>query len=301
MAKKVKYYLDETDQIEVDGHTLSRLYLAEHNPRLSKSANYAICGEDNSDRQMGGYIENLNQISDKIDGYNDVAWVNETSRVYGDSYIESGVTVQNSTIIDSTVKEGYIVSVIRNSTVKNSTVYTVADSEVSNSYCTKDVRDSTISNSRITNHVFNSQVTDSIVSGNKYSQICNAHLDNVHYKGSMSGTFSDIQSEHISTYQLWYRDKGYTTRPDILKSVTLLVGPDNVALTNNDHQSIRLVNDKEIPLGDVSCEELLREMSDVVDGKTVGTQKTLGILESVREIEVLTDSDLDFGEVEREL
>ena len=29
MAKtKVKYYLDETDQIEVDGHTLSRLYLA---------------------------------------------------------------------------------------------------------------------------------------------------------------------------------------------------------------------------------------------------------------------------------
>lgn len=27
-TKDVKYYLDETDQIEVDGHTLSRLYLA---------------------------------------------------------------------------------------------------------------------------------------------------------------------------------------------------------------------------------------------------------------------------------
>lgn len=27
---KVKYYLDETDQIEVDGHILSRLYLAEN-------------------------------------------------------------------------------------------------------------------------------------------------------------------------------------------------------------------------------------------------------------------------------
>lgn len=294
MAKKVKYYLDKTDQIEVDGHTLSRLYLAEHNPRLNKSANYAIFGEDNSDRQMGGYIENINQMSDKIDGYNDVAWVNETSRVYGNSHIESGVTVQNSTVIDSTVKEGYIVSVIRNSIVKNSTVYTVTDSEVSNSYCTKDVRDSTVLNSRLTNHVFNSQISDSVISGGKYSQICNANLHNVQYKGSMSGTFSGIQSEHISTYQLWYRDKGYTTRPDILKTVTLLVGPDNVALTNNDHRSIRLVNDKEIPLGDVSCEELLREMSGVVDGKTVGTQKTLEILESVRELEVLTDSDLDF-------
>ena len=30
MEDKIKYYLDETDQIEVDGHTLSRLYLAEH-------------------------------------------------------------------------------------------------------------------------------------------------------------------------------------------------------------------------------------------------------------------------------
>ena len=81
MTKKVIYYLDETDQIEVDGHTLSRLYLAEHNPRLDKASHkasqYAVFGEDNSDRKMGGYIESLDQISDKFTAYDDVAWVNQ--------------------------------------------------------------------------------------------------------------------------------------------------------------------------------------------------------------------------------
>lgn len=42
MENKIKYYLDETDQIEVDGHTLSRLYLAEHHPRLDKASQYAV-------------------------------------------------------------------------------------------------------------------------------------------------------------------------------------------------------------------------------------------------------------------
>ena len=45
IMSKVKYYLDETDQIEVDGHTLSRLYLAEHHPRLDKASQYAVFGE----------------------------------------------------------------------------------------------------------------------------------------------------------------------------------------------------------------------------------------------------------------
>ena len=38
MENKIKYYLDETDQIEVDGHTLSRLYLAESNYSFSPFA-----------------------------------------------------------------------------------------------------------------------------------------------------------------------------------------------------------------------------------------------------------------------
>lgn len=209
-----------------------------------------------------------------------------------------GTTIKNSTVADSTVQKGYLWSIVRNSTVRNSTVYNVFDSEVSDSYCSKYVKDSTVVNSRITSHVFDSNVSNSVVKGNPYSQIQNAQLDNVQHKGSISGTFSNIRQGDISTHQLWYRDKGYTTRPDILKTVTLLVGPDNTALTNNDHSHIRLINDKVFQLGDVSSDELIQAMSEVVDGKTIGTRKTLEILETVGEQEVLNDADLDFGETE---
>lgn len=296
MEDKIKYYLDETDQIEVDGHTLSRLYLAEHHPRLDKASQYAVFGEDNSGRKMGGYIESLDQISDNFTEYDDVAWIDVTSRVYGNSHIGAGATIQNSDIIDSVVHKGYIISVVRNSTVRNSTVYNVLDSEVSDSYCSKYVRDSSVVNSRITCHVSNSNVSDSVIKGNQYSQVINANLNDVHHKGSISGTFSNIREGDISTHQLWYRDKGYTNRPDILKTVTLLVGPDNTALTNNDYSHICLVSNKVFELGDTSGDELLQAMSEVVYGKTIGTRKTLEILETVSEQEVLNDTDLDFEE-----
>lgn len=80
---KVKYYLDETDQIEVDGHTLSRLYLAE-NPKPDSVSHEAIFGEDNSNRQMGGYIESLSNISSDMTESGYFAWVdNEASCDYG--------------------------------------------------------------------------------------------------------------------------------------------------------------------------------------------------------------------------
>ena len=61
-TKEVKYYLDETDQIEVDGHTLSRLYLAPDQSlsrEFIESLGFAIYGEDNSDRILGGHVESL--------------------------------------------------------------------------------------------------------------------------------------------------------------------------------------------------------------------------------------------------
>lgn len=74
MTNKVKYHLDETDQIEVDGHTLSRLYLAEDYPELEKNrTKFAIYGHDNSDRVLGGYVENLDSISGQIVGNGKVA------------------------------------------------------------------------------------------------------------------------------------------------------------------------------------------------------------------------------------
>ena len=94
-TKEVKYYLDETDQIEVDGHTLSRLYLAEEPPELfTKMYDYAIYGEDNTNRKMGGYVENLNSLSTKLDDYDDIAWVHADSKVYGDSKLGPGIHVE---------------------------------------------------------------------------------------------------------------------------------------------------------------------------------------------------------------
>lgn len=105
MTKKVKYYLDETDQIEVDGHTLSRLYLAELYPKLesNKRTRYAIYGKDNSDRISGGYIESLDLISDEFANNGKVAWIDKDSVVYGDSHISSGASIIGSTIVDSEV------------------------------------------------------------------------------------------------------------------------------------------------------------------------------------------------------
>ena len=65
--QKVQYYLDETDQIEVDGHTLSRLYLAPDvaYPSDSILSRYAVYGEDNTNKYMvkitltNGWVDTL--------------------------------------------------------------------------------------------------------------------------------------------------------------------------------------------------------------------------------------------------
>lgn len=96
MAKKVKYYLDETDQIEVDGHTLSRLYLAEVLVENEFTSGYAVFGEDNAGREMGGYVESLDNISNGTDCIFQspkIAWVDEKSKVYGTSRIQSGAHI----------------------------------------------------------------------------------------------------------------------------------------------------------------------------------------------------------------
>ena len=44
-------------------------------------------------------------LSDKFTAYDDVAWVDASSRVYGDSHIGAGTTIKNSTVADSTVQK----------------------------------------------------------------------------------------------------------------------------------------------------------------------------------------------------
>lgn len=79
--RKIQYYLDETDQIEVDGHTLSRLYLAPGVVDTSDGilTRYAVYGEDNTNKWMGGYVESVDNLSHDITGRGWVAWVNPNS------------------------------------------------------------------------------------------------------------------------------------------------------------------------------------------------------------------------------
>lgn len=290
---KVKYYLDETDQIEVDGHTLSRLYLAEDNPRIN--GKFAIYGADNASREMGGYVENVGSLSTKLDNYDDIAWVYADSNVYGNSKLGPGIQVKNSTVVDSTLTTGYYSANIYNSTIINSTIQGASDSTITDSTCLKRVRHSTVSNSNIKNEVRHSTIVDSTISGRKNDQIINANLQNVEHNGSLSGTFSDIRLGEIETYTLYYRS-GH----DNTFSFELHVGPNGeCAVTHDNVCDVFLAGDQQIAQGDVSLDEVRDAMSKVVDGKPVGSKKSLQTLQSLEDRLILTDSDFtvihDFG------
>ena len=291
MAKRVKYYLDETDQIEVDGHTLSRLYLAEVLVENEFTSGYAVFGEDNTGRKMGGYVESLDNISNETDCIFQspkIAWVDEKSKVYGTSRIQSGAHIYNSTIIDSSIQYD---ECVHGSVISNSKVKTVMNSEIYDSCCYDTVEDSVIKNSEVDTYTINSTISDSTLTNIKYSRIINANLNNVEYHGSLSGTFSDVREDDIERYQLSYRNQF-----DEKENMQLLVGPSNIAVMQLEEQNIKLVNGETIPVGDITLEKLSSLMNEIVDEQPIGGKKALKLLDKLSEREILTDSDLDFGE-----
>ena len=54
-----------------------------------------------------------------------------------------------------------------------------------------------------------------------------------------------------------------------------------------------MLDQNRLPIGDISLDELKDIMNTVVDGKTIGTPKTIELLESLDESMVLTDEDFD--------
>lgn len=298
MTKKVKYHLDEADQIEVDGHTLSRLYLAENirDPYSFSSSfgeseymsRYAVFGEDTSGRDMGGYVESLDNLSDDIHPSGHIAWVDAQSKVYGTSRLGSGARVRNSTIVNSDVRN---YSLINDSVVADSKVTTVMNSVISGSYCSEKVEESTIINSNVENYTINSKISDSEINDIKYSKVINANLNNVRYYGSLSGTFANVDEDAIERYQLSYRNQF-----DDKTNMKLLVGPSGLAVMPVTLERITLVNGKTIPAGDISLEKLSTLLNEIVDEQPIGGKKALKLLDKLSEREILTDSDLDFGE-----
>lgn len=282
---KVKYYLDETDQIEVDGHTLSRLYLAE-NPKPNSISHEAIFGEDNSHREMGGYIESLANISSNMTGSGYFAWIDETSRVYGNTTVSRGARVIRSTVIDSNIAPNNGNAFVVDSVVKNSKVSEVHESTIEDSTCTKEVWNSSIYNSNVKSEVVYSTMHDSTLTSTKYSKIAHANLTNVTHKGSLSGTFENISEGDISEHVLYCRTPWGTS-----DSIKLLVD-------TNGHLALRNVislPEGQYGIGDTTREELLDVLRTPLDGKTVGNAKSIALVEEL-DAPVLTDDDLDFGE-----
>lgn len=282
---KVKYYLDETDQIEVDGHTLSRLYLAE-NPKPNSISHEAIFGEDNSNREMGGYIESLANISSDMTGSGYFAWVDEASCVYGNSIVPCGARVIRSTVADSTILSNNGNAYVVDSTVKNSTVSEVHESVVADSTCTREVWWSSVHNSTVKSEVSCSTVRNSTLTATKYSRILHADLNNVTHKGRLSGTFENISEGDISEHTLYCRTPWNTG-----DSIKLLVGPEgNLALCD-----VISLPDGQHGVGDTTRDELLDVLRTPLGGKTVGNAKSIALVEELAS-PVLTDDDLDFGE-----
>ena len=286
---KVNYYLDETDQIEVDGHTLSRLYLAEEPPELfTKMHDYAIYGEDNTNRKMGGYVESLDCLTDTVTYHGHICWVDEDSRVYGDSKIGRDVTIHRSTIANSKVTQARG-AWVADSTIINSTVNLVKASAIINSTCTKEVLSSSICDSHLKVPVTGATVDSSRVSGPSSAVIFNADLANVNHHGSLSGTFRDISEGDITTHTLYYRNgKGKTS------DMSLLIDTNgHTAVTFSPPYYRTLLDKTEFRMGDITLNGLKDIMSTIVDGKTIGTPKTIELLESLDASMVLTDDDFD--------
>lgn len=294
--QKVQYYLDDTDQIEVDGHTLSRLYLAPGVVDTSDGilTRYAVYGEDNTNKWMGGYVESVDNLSHDITGRGWIAWVDPDSKVYGKSEIGTGCFIQNSTIIDSQVRGSYHTSKVLDSTVISSVVHDVENSRVTNSTCDRLVINSTLKNSNIT--------------GPKNSLIVDANLTNVKHHGSISGTFSDIERGDITVHEMGalveipIRSIKSTYYIYPTNSFQLLQDTKgNFALTDNASGEYQFGNTK-FPVGDVDFDVLYTHLNSDLNGEPIGKPKTLKKLEEIRESMTLTDSDLDFGEeIERTL
>ena len=292
--EKVQYYLDTDDQITVDGHTLSRLYLKEPlkepNPLLDKE--YAVYGYDHKGKVVrGGYIESLDSLP-TVARYGDIAWIYEDSKVYGDTKITTTASIIRSTIVDSKINGGAPWGTqIVDSTVRNSTLHSdCRGSLVENSLCTKSVYNSEIKNSEIKrNSVFDSKITDSQISAKNEKKIINANLTNVRHVGGLAGTFSDLKPGDIKTHPIYFKNGRFQEMNQ------LIIGPNNELALYNDIEDE--YNDYEImvPAGDISKQDLLDFLKQPTEKGTVGNAKSIEFVESLQTLEDSEINDMISG------
>lgn len=263
---------------------------------------YAVYGEDNTNKWMGGYVESVDNLSHDIIGRGWIAWVDPDSKVYGESEIGTGCFIQNSTIVNSQVRGGHHTSKVLDSTVIGSVVHDVENSRVTNSTCDRLVHNSIVNNSVIVPVVKASTLENSHITGQKIFFIADANLTNVEHHGGISGTFSDIELGDITVHdmeaivEIPIRSIRSTYYIYPITSFQLLQDTKgNFALTDLAEGEYQFGNTK-FPLGNVDFDELYSHLNSEINGEPIGKPKTLKKLEEIRESMTLTDSDLDFGE-----
>ena len=290
--EKVQYYLDTDDQITVDGHTLSRLYLKEplKEERLMPfQGEYAVYGHEHKGKVFrGGYVESLDSLpTTTLNG--NITWVDEHSKVYGDTKISQVTSIIRSTIVDSQITSGSPWVHISDSTIRNSTMNSDChDSTIENSHCTKPVYRSEIKNSKIKqNRVIGSKITDSQISAKSEKIIENAHLTNVKHIGGLAGTFSDLNPGDIKMHPIYYQNGPFH------ETQQLIIGPDNKLALHGDIENT--FYDVIIPAGDITKQELLDFLKQPTEKGTIGNAKSIEFVESLSTPEELEIDDIVIG------
>lgn len=198
-----KYKLDETDQIEKHGHTLSRLYM--ENPTEPYKEYFAKDYDEEANLLKGGYVESTDILltSDKLDPFKWPAWVANGSTAAGDCRIPVNTRIENSDVLNVKVISKRPADVV-NSTVYDSTLYDdCTNSTVMNSTCGY-VKDSTITNSTISGLLTsNSTITDSVIISKRQNYLRNADITRANYRGALSGTFSDITNDNLTRHPIY--------------------------------------------------------------------------------------------------
>ena len=279
----IKYFLDTNDQVTIDGHVLSRLYLE---TKADFYHNYQHVDADiNSFNLMkGGYVEKLENLSNGVSKTKMIAWVGENSYVYGDTVIPTGIHVLNSKLFNVTIKDlgialsDYTGKTITDVIAKNSTIpsdcyrSTIEDSNV-----TQLVMDSTIKNSTLTKtRVLESIVENSTITNKSIGAVSHANLMNVEHTGNLTGTWSDVKNvEHKTLYYRVNRGHDYESSGN----VQLYFNDDNLALFGSEmnHDT----DEQYFDIGDTDKDFLLSLFKQPIETGFSGTKKTIEFIEAL--------------------
>lgn len=285
-----KYKLDETDQIEKYGRTLSHLYM--ENPTEPYKEYFANDYDEEANLLKGGYVESTDMLmtSDKLDPFKWPAWVANGSTAAGDCRIPVNTRIENSDVLNVKMISKRPADII-NSTVYDSTLYDdCTNSTVMNSTCGY-VKDSTITNSTISGLLTsNSTITDSVITSKRQNYLRNADITRANYRGALSGTFSDITNDNLTRHHIYTNiDRGNGKLTGM--QFDLLEDENGHLAIFGDAENV-IAHHTYYDFGDTTKEDVLELLNQPMLDKTLGNPKSIQLVENLRGEAVITNEDL---------